>query len=81
MDREAWHAAVHGITKSWTRMSDWTELTNGPDPLGMYIWIISSGKEPVLYIIMLNVVILFHIIYKSNIKIKIEKNHSALSSE
>ena len=21
-DREAWHAAVHGITKSWTQMSD-----------------------------------------------------------
>ena len=26
MDREAWRAAVHGVTKSWTRMSDWTEL-------------------------------------------------------
>ena len=22
MDREAWHAAVHGIAKSWTRLSD-----------------------------------------------------------
>ena len=26
MDREAWHATVYGITKSWTRPSDWTEL-------------------------------------------------------
>ena len=26
MDREAWHAAVHGVTKSWTRLSNWTEL-------------------------------------------------------
>ena len=26
MDREAWHAAVHGVTKSWTQLSDWTEL-------------------------------------------------------
>ena len=26
MDREAWHAAVHGISKSWTRLSDWIEL-------------------------------------------------------
>ena len=26
MDREAWGAAVHGISKSWTRLSDWTEL-------------------------------------------------------
>ena len=26
MDRDAWHAAIHGVTKSWTRLSDWTEL-------------------------------------------------------
>ena len=26
MDREAWHAAVHVVTKSQTRLSDWTEL-------------------------------------------------------
>ena len=26
MDREAWRAAVHGLTKSWTQMSDWTEV-------------------------------------------------------
>ena len=22
MDREAWHAAIHGVAKSWTRLSD-----------------------------------------------------------
>ena len=32
MDREAWHAAVHGVTKSQTRLSDWTEL----NPLPLY---------------------------------------------
>ena len=26
MDREAWHAAVHGVTKHWTRLSNLTEL-------------------------------------------------------
>ena len=26
MDREAWHAAVHGVTKSWIWLSYWTEL-------------------------------------------------------
>ena len=26
MDREAWRAAIHGVSKSKTRLSDWTEL-------------------------------------------------------
>ena len=26
MEREAWHAAVHGVTKNWTRLSDLTNL-------------------------------------------------------
>ena len=26
MDREAWHVAVHGVTKSLTKLNDWTEL-------------------------------------------------------
>ena len=26
MDREAWHAAVHGVTKNWTRLSNCTEV-------------------------------------------------------
>ena len=28
MDREAWPAAVHGVAKSWTWLSNWTELIN-----------------------------------------------------
>ena len=35
IDREAWHAAVHGVAKSWTRLSDWTEL-NWSHILGSY---------------------------------------------
>ena len=27
IDREAWHAVIHGVTKSQTRLSDWTELS------------------------------------------------------
>ena len=32
MDREAWRAAVHGVAKSWTRLSNWTELHSWLDP-------------------------------------------------
>ena len=31
MDREASHAAIHGVTKSRTRLSDWTELKPNVD--------------------------------------------------
>ena len=30
MDREAWHAVIHGVAKSQTRLSDWTELSSFP---------------------------------------------------
>ena len=33
MDRDAWRAAVQGVAKSRTRLSDWTELIQGPKAL------------------------------------------------
>ena len=39
MDREAWRAAIHGVAKSQTRLSDWTELKL---PSGHCQWIILS---------------------------------------
>ena len=30
-DRKARHASVHGVAKSWTRLSDWTELNQEPN--------------------------------------------------
>ena len=41
MDREAWHAAVHGVTKSCTRLSDWTELTEVSVNYTFYYWLFS----------------------------------------
>ena len=38
MDREAWRAVVHGVAKSQTQLSDWTEGDKGPE-----------GKKSVLY--------------------------------
>ena len=35
MDREAWRAAVHGVARSRTRLSDWTELNNNK---GLPMW-------------------------------------------
>ena len=34
MDREAWHAAVHGVAKSQTRLSNWTDWTEKVPELG-----------------------------------------------
>ena len=36
VDREAWHAAVHVVAKSQTRLSDWTELMVYPGEWFMY---------------------------------------------
>ena len=38
MGREAWRAAIHGVTKSRTRLSNWTELNWTEFPLDILIW-------------------------------------------
>ena len=38
MDREAWHAAIHGVAKSWTWLSDWSDI---------YIYIYMSQTDSV----------------------------------
>ena len=42
MDREAWHAAVHGITKSRTQLNDWTDWKPGLWPWGWSIQEVNS---------------------------------------
>ena len=55
MDRRAWRDAVHGVTKSWTRLSDWTELncsltfltscwTQGPVSLSDFLILLVKKK-------------------------------------
>ena len=39
MDREAWRAAVHGVTKSQTRLHDWTEVF-----LGLENWLVPDNS-------------------------------------
>ena len=44
MDKEAWRAAIHGVAKSQTRLSDWTELM-----IGMLGPLTLSQRSPFLY--------------------------------
>ena len=46
MDREAWRAAIHGVAKSRTRLSDWTELNRTPIFLKLFQKIAEEGKLP-----------------------------------
>ena len=42
MDREAWHAAVHGVAKSQTRQNDWTELNRGGVTINVKKWVVTQ---------------------------------------
>ena len=51
MNRETWRAAVHGVAKSWTRLSDWTELN----------WIQSMGSQSWTWLSDFHFTYLYHI--------------------
>ena len=38
MDKEAWRAAIHGVTKSWTWLSNWTELNQRYGSSSCHVW-------------------------------------------
>ena len=45
MDREAWRVVIHGVTKSWTRLSDWTELNRHHNHVETQPWYSSFCGE------------------------------------
>ena len=47
MDREAWHAAIHGVANSQTQLSDWTELnwTDGSNISGSYAILVFTALD------------------------------------
>ena len=58
IDREAWHAAIHGVTKSRTRLSDWTELnwcTAGAIPSHCFRVLISTSYQSEVWACLLNI--------------------------
>ena len=54
MDREAWHAAIHGVAKSRTRLSNWTEHNlNEPNVYPkLYCWTVKISLQIILYLLM-----------------------------
>ena len=50
MYREAWHAAVHGVAKSQTRLSDWTELGWLREAVLRFSVISSNEDDSMLYL-------------------------------
>ena len=45
MDREAWRAAIHGVAKSRTQLSDWTELNTTQHTCGCHIFPLPCTKR------------------------------------
>ena len=71
MDREAWCAAIHGVLKSQTRLSDWTELTDLSQPLLSMFWLFLT-----LFTLQLNLLSLF----SHSLRRKKPSNLSSLNS-
>ena len=44
MDREVWHAAINGVVKSWTWLSDWTELIINLNLSWLYFRLLINGE-------------------------------------
>ena len=53
VDREAWHAVIHGVTKSWTRLSNWTELNWGCFLDGVFSFLLSHIRRWLTIVLLL----------------------------
>ena len=51
-DKKAWHAAVYGVTKSWTRLSDWTELNWTEDSIPWFYLFLKNFIMHLFYFIL-----------------------------
>ena len=73
-DREGWRAVIHGVTKSWTRLSDWTEL-NWTDSLTLNI----LKNHGIVHLKWVNCMVCK--LYLSNVAFKVLKRDTENQSE
>ena len=64
MDRKAWHAAVHGVSKSQTQLSNWTELivcigNAGKISIALYVPVLKKKKKRLDFLACSKVIIFF----------------------
>jgi len=59
MDREVWHAVIHGVAKNWTPLSDWTELV-WTEPFKV-IYRIAGGRLYIFVNILFSIFLFFSI--------------------
>ena len=71
MDRKAWHAAIHGVAKSRTCLSDWTELNwiVGSIPFLSFIVLIFAWNVPLISLTFLKGSLVFPILLFSSISL------------
>ena len=60
MDRETWRAAIHGVTKSQTWLSNWTELNVLTSGLGHYWIVVTPFINPMIHVLWLGVPCSWH---------------------
>ena len=63
-DREAWRAAVHGVVKSWTRLSDWTTIKYTSNSIFTTLPPIKKADESMIGLIL--PAYLFHVYHFQN---------------
>ena len=48
-DKGAWYVAVHGVTKTWTQLRDWTTTTNQNDPFQIKLHFCAQNYSSLLF--------------------------------
>ena len=61
MDREAWHPAVHGVAKSQTWLSDWTERNKKKREEGNFFTVFPQHYVEIFIVIFKSCILIFYL--------------------